>query len=236
MPLWFNVAQEDIAKRWNCLKRMCKALEPEEAKNDIHFANWFRLYRLVSGLNELRHIHNCSWDFEGCEYSNKPDTPWWIETPQIENLMKCEDPIVFMKDFIKNNVKHFIRQPENHKELVICWMTIKTLQAEKNKELLNYWNERAISAYLDMQRNYIVPSNDFHWGNVLCGYSYSYTIHQARDENNWKKKSNLDSPITSIDFIPKYIERKNDVIDAKVIENGDNEIAGIIDDFLKLNY
>jgi hypothetical protein len=111
-------------------------------------------------------------------------------------------------------------------------MTIKTLQAEKRGELINYWNERAISAFKNMEENYIVPMTDFHWGNIYCGYSYSYTIYPARDEGNWNNKKNLDSPITSLNYIPNFNNRANDVIDMNTIKKGDSEVEAILKEFL----
>ena len=141
----------------------------------MSFANWFRLYRLTMGLIDIQHIDYCQWSFEGCYYSQKPSTPWWLETNLINCLMDCEDPIDFMKRTIRERVASFIYHPSNHKELIICWMTIKTLQAEKTEKLVSFWNDRAISAYINIEDNYIVPMKDFHWGNLYCGYSYSYT-------------------------------------------------------------
>lgn len=236
-PLWSNqyhtsFSEEEVLKRWKNLQKLCRALNPNDARNDSHFANWFRLYRLTSGLIGLHHISNCNRTFEGCFYSLKPGTPWWIESPQIENLLQCADPLHFMKQSVMDKVKPFIHKPSNHKELVISWMTIKTLQAEKNDKLLNYWDDRAISAFINIKDNYIVPMDEFHWGNVYCGYSYSYTIYPARDEINWKKKENLDSPITSIGFIPNFYNRANDVIDDDTIKNGDEEVKKIIEVFI----
>lgn len=237
-PLWNNGSQtsntiDTINKRWNVLKRICCVFDPTKAANDMSFANWFRLYRLVSRLIVLQHIDYCNWSFEGCFYSMKPTSPWWIESDQIIKLMESGDPLVFMKHYIKENVKSFIYQPTNHEELVISWMTIKTLQAEKNGELLNYTDERAISAYINLSDNYIAHIDDFHWGNICCGYSYSYTIHPARQECFWNDKKNLDSPITSIPFISNFINRAPDVISVDTIEKGDKEVIEIIDSFIK---
>lgn len=240
-PLWKRkgiekqgFAMESILKRWNLLEKICNSLDEKNAVSDIQFSNWFRLYRLVSGLIVLHHIDYCSWDFEGCYYSMKPSTPWWIECKEINNLMECKDPLLYMKNYVKDKTRSFIYEPSDYKELVISWMTIKTIQAEKGDYLINFWNSRAISAFLNMEKNYIIPIDKFHWGNVLCGYSYSYTIYPARDEYNWEKKSNLDSPITSLAFIPDYYHRTEDIIDMETILNGDNEVLSIINGYLSL--
>jgi len=235
-PLWSSGCQKDIVmQRWSIIKQMCRAFSPKDSQEspyDVQFANWFRLYRLVSELINLHHIDYCIWDFEGCFYSLKPNDPWWVESDQIERLLICSNPIDMMKNYIKKKVSPFIYHPSNHKELVISWMTIKTIQADKNGYLLEYRNDRAISSFLDIKNNNIIPIEDFHWGNVFCGYSYSYTIFPARNEDNWKKKSNLDSPITSIDYIPDFYNRADDVIDMKTIEEGDHEVKELVDGFL----
>ena len=43
--------------------------------------------------------------------------------------------------------------------------------AEKNNALIGNY-DRAISSYIRISENYIDKSiQDFHWGNVICGYS-----------------------------------------------------------------
>ena len=141
-PLWSNISQENsikiIQERWNVLKRICDALDPNKASKDVEFANWFRLYRLASGLIGFQHINNCIWTFEGCYYSLKQNSPWWIETREIDKLMECDDQLTFMKEFVKAKVKQFINQPSDYKELVLSWMTIKTVSADKGNYLINY--------------------------------------------------------------------------------------------------
>ena len=149
--------------------------------------------------------------------------------------MKIKEADYYMKEYIKDKIKSFIHEPSDYKELVISWMTIKTIQADKGNYLINLWNDRAISAFLNLEKNYIIPMKTFHWGNVLCGYSYSYTIYPARDQNNWEKISNLDSPITSLAFISNYYNRADNVIDMETISKGDNEIKSLIESYLLQN-
>lgn len=245
IPLWQTKNMDDkgleteaILKRWNLLKEICDSLDNKSAVANAQFSNWFRLYRLVSGMINVHHIDYCKWNFEGCYYSMKPDTPWWIESKEINNLMECDAPIHYMKEYIKDKIKSFIYEPSDHKELIISWITIKTFQADKENFLINLWNDRAISAFLDLEKNYIIPMDTFHWGNVLCGYSYSnaISIYPARDQNNWEKKSNLDSPITSLSFIANYYNRTEDVINMETILNGDIQIKSLIDNYLLLNH
>ena len=71
--------------------------------------------------------------------------------------MECETPLYYMKEYIKDKIKSFIHEPSDYKELVISWMTIKTIQADKGNYLINLWNDRAISAFLNLEKNYIIP-------------------------------------------------------------------------------
>ena len=235
-PLWRScrlgeVDDDTIMKRWDILQKMCASLNCKTAIRDIQFANWFRLYRLVSGLINFEHISNCTWDFEGCYYSRMQSMPWWVESEFVENLYESENPVHFMKTLVAKYVSSFINKPTNYKELIISWLTIKTFIAEKNDLLLNFRDDRAISAFKDLERNYIVPCNEFHWGNVLCGYSYSYYVFPARDITEWNKQSNLDSPLHSLSFISPYYEREKDVIDINTIVEGDKDINALIDEF-----
>ena len=242
-PLWYNEVTKEyyssdvVLKRWNILKQICMSFDSKEANKNIQFSNWFRLYRLASDLISIQHIYYCQSTFEGCSYSLKPDSPFWIETEQIENLMKTSNSIEFMKKYIKEHFNSFIRTPSDHKELLKGWLTIKTLQMEERGELLSYWNDRSISAYINMKDNYIVPTEVFHWGNVICGYSYSdnYSVRPAQEKSYWEQRYCLDSPITSIDYIPNYYKRAKDVIDTVTIENGDREVQNVIEHFFGIS-
>ena len=43
-----------------------------------------------------------------------------------------------MKNYVKDKTRSFIYEPSDYKELVISWMTIKTIQAEKGDYLINF--------------------------------------------------------------------------------------------------
>lgn len=237
-PLWTDTDRdmagiEKIQKRWNILNKISNALNPEEASSDIEFSNWFRLYRLVNSLVTIQHISYCAWTFEGCYYSSKPDSPLWIENEAIKRLMNSANAVEFMKKCIRGKVKPFIRQPSDYRELLISWMTIKTILADKGHYLLNYWNDRAISVYLDLASNYIYSTDVFHWGNVLCGYSWRNGTYPASNEQNWNRPENLDSPITHIGFIADYDNRNKNSIDWNAVTKGDEETNNIIDCFIE---
>lgn len=232
-PLWFVQSSPNmVRKRWETLKRMCDAFDMNKAKDDIAFSNWFRLYRLASGLVEYGHIDYCYWTFEGIYYSKKPNSPWWIENHAIEKLMEQDNPLTYMKDTVRQKVKSFIYGPSTHQELILGWMTIKTILADKGNYLINYWNERALSAYIEMKDNYIFQTDEFHWGNVMCGYSYKYAVLPARDESNWNRPENLDSPLLPRLFICNYYDRNKIIDDWKEIYEIDIQIKNILDDFL----
>lgn len=231
-PLWSESSTPDtVRKRWETLKRICNVFDMDKAVNDIAFSNWFRLYRLTAGLVEYGHIDYCLWTFEGIYYSRKPNSPWWIESHAIERLMEQDRPLTFMKDAVRQKAKSFIHKPSTHQELLLGWMTIKTILADKGDYLINYWNERALSAYIEMKDNYIYQTDEFHWGNVMCGYSYKYAVFPARNEGNWNNQGNLDSPLLSRPFIPDYYHRNKNIDDWKEIYAIDIQIKDILDAF-----
>lgn len=216
-------------KRWINLKRMNNAFDASASSDDMEFSNWFRLYCVVTGITAIGHISNCSWDLEGCYFSQKRKMPWWIESGEIDQLLCREDILEAIKQIIKDKVGSYIRCPRDYKELIISWLAIKTIKASGDGVLLSHYSQRAVSAFCELESNYIVPSQEFQWGNVLCGYSWSYTVFPARDEQNWAEGSNLDSPISSIPFISDYYNRDSSCIDERSIEKYDGEIARIID-------
>ena len=224
---------ENILDRYNHISRICNAIHEDKAKEDIEFSNWFRLFRLISGIVEITHVYNCKWNFEGCFYSKPIDTPWWMESSDVKELIDSKDPIQFMKDYVRKKTKDFIRLPKDHKELITSWLTLKTIQADNNSEpyLLSIYNDRAVSAFVNMENNYIVQREEFHWGNVMCGYAWKSDVRPAQDEWNWSLKKNLDSPIASLDYISNYMYRNEDIINDENIKKADDEIERLINSF-----
>ncbi len=220
-----------ISRRWKNLQRIYNAFDATMAKEDMELSNWFRLYCVVTGITPIEHIRNCKWDFEGCFFSKRRETPWWIESRGIDELLCSDNLLDDVKKTIKAAVDCYIRFPHDHKELIISWLVLKTIRADKDRILLSHWNDRAVSAYIEMAMNYIVPYDDFHWGNVLCGYSYSYTIKSATDEQNWNSCLNLDSPVSSLPFIADFCDRDKQCISDKDIKRYDGEINALIDGF-----
>ena len=121
----------------------------------------------------------------------------------VDNLTN----MVKFKNIQGLKVKDYIKSPNDHIELIKSWLTLKTLKATSEGYLLDYYRDRAVSAYKNLPDNYIIPSDDFSWGNVLLGYSWSYTIYPARYENNWKVREYLDSPLYPIAFIDNYYNK-----------------------------
>lgn len=219
-----------FCKRWKSLMRINNAFDEKSANEDKEFSNWFRLYCVVTKITTIGHIPYYSWGIVGCFFSQRKDTPWWIESNKIDSLLCSDDILGDVKQVVKKEVENYIHCPQNYKELLTAWLTLKTIDADKKGKLLDHWSGRPISAFTDMKENYIVPCDEFHWGNVLCGYAWSYTIYPARDENNWHKCENLDSPLSSIPFIPNYNERELSLNEDEIAKY-DNEIKELIDDF-----
>jgi uncharacterized protein with ParB-like and HNH nuclease domain len=224
-----------IIKRWNNLQLIYNTFNKSLATANKELSNWFRLYCVVTKITPIKHINYCNWEFEGCFFSSRREMPWWIETQSIDKLLCSNNLLIDIKNEVKDRVKNYIRCPQNHKELIISWLTLKTIKAAKDGKLLNHRNDRAISAYFEMDRNYIIPCNDFHWGNVLCGYSWSYTIKPAQDKDNWENSSKLNSPLSLLPFIPNFCNRNPQCISNENIEVYDKEIKNLIDSFFDDN-
>ena len=241
-PLWNDCNKEDIdfetlKERFLKIDKLCRMLNEDQVKKEEYqFSNWYRLYRVISGLVQIGHIQRTKWEYEGCYFSHKDETPWWLEKSQIMELISSDDQIEYMKNYIRHEVSKFIRAPHDHIELIKSWLTLKVLKADSCKEgvyLLNYYDDRAVSAYIDIQSNYIIPYESFNWGNILLGYSYSYTIYPARDSWNWQQVANLDSPLFDI----PYIGYDNDEhhIENDDIKKAHDYINVLIDSFLNNN-
>ena len=222
-----------VLDRFKRINQLCNVLHKSRTQeSDYELANWFRLFRVVSGLVNFGHIPNCSSEFEGCYFSKRPGSPWWLESAQIERLLESTDMVSYIKNYVFQKVKDFIKSPTDHIELIKSWLTIKTLKASSEGYLLDYYSDRAVSAYKNLPDNYILPSDSFSWGNVLLGYSWSYTIFPARNEYNWNVREYLDSPLYAIDFIEDYYNKDKHHLSEEDRTSMNNYIIALIDQFL----
>ena len=237
-PLWKSydaatITYEMALDRFKRINQLCNVLHKSRTQeSDYELANWFRLFRVVSGLVNFGHIPNCSSEFEGCYFSKRPSSPWWLESAQIERLLESTDMVSYIKNYVFQKVKDFIKSPTDHIELIKSWLTIKTLKASSEGYLLDYYSDRAVSAYKNLPDNYILPFDSFSWGNVLLGYSWSYTIFPARNEYNWNVREYLDSPLYAIDFIEDYYNKDKHHLSEEDRTSMNNYIIALIDQFL----
>ena len=237
-PLWKSydaatITYEMALDRFKRINQLCNVLHKSRTQeSDYELANWFRLFRVVSGLVNFGHIPNCSSEFEGCYFSKRPGSPWWLESAQIERLLESTDMVSYIKNYVFQKVRDFIKSPSDHIELIKSWLTIKTLKASSEGYLLDYFSDRAVSAYKNLPDNYILPSDSFSWGNVLLGYSWSYTIFPARNEYNWNVREYLDSPLYAIDFIEDYYNKDKHHLSEEDRISMNNYIIALIDQFL----
>ena len=237
-PLWKSfdaatITYEMVLDRFKRINQLCNVLHKSRTQeSDYELANWFRLFRVVSGLVYFGHIPNCSSEFEGCYFSKRPSSPWWLESAQIERLLESTDMVSYIKNYVFQKVRDFIKSPSDHIELIKSWLTIKTLKASSEGYLLDYFSDRAVSAYKNLPDNYILPSDSFSWGNVLLGYSWSYTIFPARNEYNWNVREYLDSPLYAIDFIEDYYNKDKHHLSEEDRTSMNNYIIALIDQFL----
>ena len=237
-PLWKSfdadtLSHKMLSDRFMKINQLCNVFHKSRIQvSDYELANWFRLFLVVSGLVNFGHIPYCSSDFEGCYFSKRPSSPWWLESSQIEKLLESTDMVSYIKEYVFLKVKDYIKSPNNHIELIKSWLTIKTLKASNEGYLLDYYSDRAISAYKNLSDNYILPSDYFSWGNVLLGYSYSYTIFPARNEYDWKVREYLDSPLFSIDFIEDYYNKDKRQLSEENQSSMNNYIITLINQFL----
>ena len=237
-PLWKSfdaatITYEMVLDRFKRINQLCNVLHKSRTQeSDYELANWFRLFRVVSGLVNFGHIPNCSSEFEGCYFSKRPGSPWWLESAQIERLLESTDMVSYIKNYVFQKVRDFIKSPSNHIELIKSWLTIKTLKASSEGYLLDYFSDRAVSAYKNLPDNYILPFDSFSWGNVLLGYSWSYTIFPARNEYNWNVRAYLDSPLYKIAFIEDYYNKDKHHLSEEDRISMNNYIIALIDQFL----
>ena len=83
-PLWNDCNKKDIdfetlKERFLKIDKLCRMLnESQVKKEEYQFSNWYRLYRVISGLVQIGHIQRTKWEYEGCYFSYKEGTPWWL--------------------------------------------------------------------------------------------------------------------------------------------------------------
>ena len=139
----------------------------------------------------------------------------------------------YIKNYVFLKVKDYIKSPNDHIELIKSWLTLKTLKATSEGYLLDYFRDRAVSAYKNLPDNNIIPSDDFSWGNVLLGYSWSYTIFPAKNKYDWKVREYLDSPLYPIAFIGNYYNKDKHHLTDEDRTSMNDYIIALIDHFLE---
>jgi hypothetical protein len=169
-------ATEEIKKRYaNILKLYgCLSLQESVAPE---LANLYRLYRFLRGWgDQIGHVPYCTWEAEGLIYNF-----YNYETAHVQEFKDKEFLQLLSEDNLTEAIARTIankletddinlNENATPKKFLKMWLVMKTLLANEYGKKLNYWNDKAIGCYINMNNNKINSKLSFSLSNSCTGY------------------------------------------------------------------
>ncbi|WP_281226974.1 DUF262 domain-containing protein [Flavobacterium aquiphilum] len=184
-------------------------------KNELKpiLSNYFRVFRLLIGCNEIGHIYRASWDFEGVVFS-KIDNREHLKKKEFRELCACENSEEALISFCKKTVKKkiieqnvFDLEGTHAEKLIKSWLVLKAVNAENHNVCLSYYdgNDTGVAAYKNRNTNKLLQDESFSLGNSICGFGVrsgfgAGNIVHYTQKWHWLSPKIIDTPFCSIEF------------------------------------
>ncbi len=212
-------------------KKTIGILKKQGDENNIKLSNLFRLFRLFSGIVNIGHIYNTSWDFIGVPFSTYNRNHF--SNFDFIKLLKRNDLKTYCIQFIKNKVNSeqiFILENYNTYKLIKAWLTLKVFNANEQDITLAYYdNYRGVAAYWDINTNRLTFEFDFSLANSICGFAKKSKIHYT-SPGFWLSPNIIDTPFSGIKYQNFEDDKK---VTKEEIEKNQNIINSIIENIMK---
>ena len=209
----------------------------EKAKSNLILANYFRLFRIFIGCNEVGHIWKATWDFEGVLFSTLNRVH--LQKDEFKKLCLCESPeklIDFCKLYIKEEIDRLELFNINEekfqvKNFIKCWLTLKVFYAEMKTVLISFdeGNKTGVTAWIKVNENKLIKDAPFSLENSICGFGvrsgfgYGNCIDYSK-ENLWCSPNVINTPFSGI----SYAEEKRISGELALNKNVINDILAFI--------
>jgi len=180
-------------------------------------SNYFRLLLVMTNCNEVGHIWRASWEFEGVLFSlinnrNHLDIEDFKELCALDNNERILIDYCKSKIFSKaENDEIFKLKEFSVEKFIKGWLILKVVNAENENVCLAFYDgkETGVSAYINKNSNRLITTEDFSWGNSICGFgvrsgfgSGNYVHYTINDL--WLNPKIIDTPFSEIAFDEKY--------------------------------
>jgi len=179
----------------------------------------------------LGHIDYCSWDIEGCLFSNSNLNHF----SKDKFLTLCSTPSDKLLSELRNEIALVIKEDNlfeltddnfDVKRFLKAWLALKVIQAEKKEILLSFGDGNVIAAYIDVNQNKLNKLLPFSIANAICGYaikSPANRIDYASSEEHWLNPSHFDTIFDAISLI-NFNNRENTPISIDANEKFINQL------------
>ncbi|MBP5786284.1 MAG: DUF262 domain-containing protein [Kiritimatiellae bacterium] len=199
-----NISLEKTEKRWKNLAFLSACIE--EDKSDGLFnpdvANWYRLFRVLSGIIPIGHQPYTSSSV-GCHYSYCSDSVQsdfaYVAANSFADLLDADDLLSELQKkclaLLKNEGLLEWSKLPTAENLLKAFLFAKTLINQGTA--VDFFDDRPIAADITILNNRINPECPLDWGNVICRY---------RQRGGWApiRKSGseyLDTPLINVDGV-----------------------------------
>lgn len=199
----------DFGRTMRCMDNLnCLCASIEQYKDsplaNPEIANWYLLYRVVSGVVGIGHQHRISWSVTGCYFTqiwDSLDSDFaYIYTDSFRRLLRADDLVRELKAEVIKGIEHFdafkIDDNANVKQLLVAWLLAKVLVVSKtgryiSKESGGY----PIAVANEVKENRYNDQVPISWGNLKCLLGYLYGRHEDWGRDNLEDDTRLDTPL-----------------------------------------
>ena len=218
--------------RWKNLKLLSDSLErrgsageDESVKAYSEIANWYRLYRVLSGIVKIEHQPQTPWNIVGCHYSCCFDCLAsdfrYVSSPDFATLLDAEDVLSALKKkcftLLSDEGCLELSDSITTSNLIKAFLFAKTLV--NGDVAIDFYDKKAISADTSVNNNKINENAPISWGNIICKYGY--------------KRGWLDTGHTEKHFLDVPIWGDPKDMSLGTIEGATSQIKHLIKEFSK---
>ena len=229
---------EEIEKRYDSILKLYGCLSQQESVAP-ELANLYRLYRFVRGWGDrVGHVPYRTWDAQGLIYNSYDYETAYVQEFKDEEFLRLlsEDDLTgSIARAIANKLeKDDINLYENTipQEYLKIWLVMKTLLANKYSQKLDYWNERAIGCYINMDKNKINNESVFSLSNSCTGYLNRNEVKLVSD-GYYSNALLLDTPLyAGFDTNVSYSDFKGKCVSESILNAVERELRTLFEEFL----
>lgn len=225
---------EQTKRRWSNLKLLSDAIENHVACGDDEslkicsdVANWYRLYRVLSGIISIEHQPFTPWNLVGCRYSDCFDCLdsdfAFVSTSAFAELLDAENIVMKLKEkclsMLSIGGSLELSESMDASDLMKAYLFAKTLVI--NGTPIEFYC-RPISVDVDTGKNRIDKLLPISWGNIICRYGYKFGCENTGHEGMEHLDTSLSGSSSDVKIAGGDIQAMISCIKTKIRELSQN--------------